>query len=154
MNTTKVEEHFRSRVPEGWFEGPVQVDVDEDEILCTGTLAPDASVDGFRESTRDERMAIAGEAEARFGRKVSWAVERDGAMVLFSHLKAPVMTRLNMGERKVLDTLIEGGVARNRSQALAWCVRLVARHEGAWLAELREALAGVEHVRREGPTLL
>jgi hypothetical protein len=65
-----------------------------------------------------------------------------------------VMTRLRLRERAVLDTLIEGGVARSRSEALAWCVKLVGRHESEWLADLREALSGVEHVRAEGPTLI
>jgi hypothetical protein len=42
-------------------------------------------------------------------------------------------------------------VARSRSEALAWCVRLVARHQGEWIDSLRQALAGVEKVRGEGP---
>jgi hypothetical protein len=47
----------------------------------------------------------------------------------------------------LLDTLIDGGVARSRSEALAWCVQLVGQHEADWLADLREALANVEAVR-------
>jgi hypothetical protein len=62
------------------------------------------------------------------------------------------MTRLRLRERAVLDTLIDAGVARSTSDALAWCVKLVARHQAEWLAELREALVGVERVRAEGPT--
>jgi hypothetical protein len=62
-----------------------------------------------------------------------------------------VMTRLRQPERRVLDTLVEGGVARSRSDALAWCVRLVGQHEDSWLAELRTALRRVEEVRSEGP---
>jgi hypothetical protein len=57
-----------------------------------------------------------------------------------------------MDERRVLDTLVEGGVARSRSHALAWCVRLVAQRQEEWLADLREALGQVEKVRDEGPT--
>jgi hypothetical protein len=61
------------------------------------------------------------------------------------------MTRLRMQERAVLDTLISGGVARSRSEALAWCVRLVAQHQGEWLGELESALAKVHEVRDQGP---
>ena len=56
-----------------------------------------------------------------------------------------------MEERQVLDTLIEGGVARSRSEALAWCVRLVAQHEADWIAELREASESIREVRERGP---
>jgi Arc/MetJ-type ribon-helix-helix transcriptional regulator len=56
-----------------------------------------------------------------------------------------------MSERKVLDTLVEAGVARSRSHALRWCVRLVADKQDEWLADLRKALEGVEAIRREGP---
>jgi hypothetical protein len=61
------------------------------------------------------------------------------------------MTRLRMPERRVLDTLVEAGVARSRSHALAWCVRLVAEKQDDWLKDLREALTNVEKVRGEGP---
>jgi hypothetical protein len=73
---------------------------------------------------------------------------------LFTTMSTPVMTRLRLRERVVLDTLIDAGVARSRSEALAWCVKLVARHEGEWLNELREALVSVARARNEGPTLL
>jgi hypothetical protein len=71
--------------------------------------------------------------------------------VTFTTLATPAMTRLRMAERKVLDTLVDAGVARSRSHALAWCVRLVADKQEDWLGELRTALEGVEAVRREGP---
>jgi hypothetical protein len=61
------------------------------------------------------------------------------------------MTRLRMPEREVLDTLVDAGVARSRSHALAWCVRLVAERQEDWLADLREALKQVQEVRKEGP---
>jgi len=51
----------------------------------------------------------------------------------------------------VLDTLIDAGVARSRSEALAWCVRLVGHHEADWIARLREAVATIEEARRSGP---
>ena len=96
-------------------------------------------------------IEVAGEAEHKFRRKVSWGVECDGERALFTHVAAPVMTRLRQPERQVLDTLIAGGVARSRSDALAWCVRLVGQHEGDWLAQLREAMTAVDDVRRQGP---
>jgi hypothetical protein len=62
------------------------------------------------------------------------------------------MTRLRQPERRVLDTLVEAGVARSRSDALAWCVKLVGANEAAWIDGLRDALQHVEKVRAEGPT--
>jgi hypothetical protein len=105
----------------------------------------------FREETRDTRIGIAREAEMRFDRKVSWGVVSEGRKVMFTTLSVPVMTRLRQAERRVLDTLIEAGVARSRSDALAWCVRLVGEHEDSWLSALRGALRQVEQVRAEGP---
>jgi hypothetical protein len=105
----------------------------------------------FREETRDARIEIAREAEHAFGRKVSWGVVCDGRKVMFTTLSVPVMTRLRQSERRVLDTLVDAGVARSRSDALAWCVRLVGEHEDSWLSDLREALRHVEQVRAEGP---
>jgi len=145
---------FAGKVPPAWFTGPVLVESDEDEILCVGPLAPDRGATEFREATRAERMAIAEEAEARFGRKVSWGVDHDGTTTLFTTLTIPTMTRLRLRERRVLDTLVDAGVARSRSDALAWCVRLVGRHQAEWLADLRDALVGVERIRSEGPTFL
>jgi hypothetical protein len=105
----------------------------------------------FREETRDARIEIAQEAEHTFGRKVSWGVVCDNHKVMFTTLSIPVMTRLRQSERRVLDTLVDAGVARSRSDALAWCVRLVGEHEDSWLSDLREALRHVEQVRAEGP---
>ena len=105
----------------------------------------------FREETRDERIEIAREAEHTFGRKLSWGVVCDNYKVMFTTLSIPVMTRLRQSERRVLDTLVDAGVARSRSDALAWCVKLVGEHEDSWLSDLREALRHVEQVRAEGP---
>jgi len=159
---------FTGRLPDGWFTVPPEVSVDRDEILVVGTLpepehAKDADADtrgaagaariqGFREDTRDQRMRVADEAEHRFGRKVAWGARCGEQGVVFTHLSVPVMTRLRMGERRVLDTLVDAGVARSRSDALAWCVRLVKEHEGEWIDQLRDALVHVEKVRAEGPT--
>jgi hypothetical protein len=149
-----IQQYFDDRVPKDWFAEPATVESDDDGIHCVGVLRPGVAIDEFRESSRPERMAIAGEAESRFGRKVSWGVERDGVTTMFTTQSTPVMTRLRLPERLVLDTLIDAGVARSRSDALAWCVRLVGRHQGEWLAELREALVSVEQARAGGPTLI
>lgn len=154
MITNDVRDFFDTKVPTPWFADRPTIEMDDEEILCVGVLPPDSTVESFREATRSQRMAIASEAEARFGRKVSWGVECDGLTTLFTTQSTPVMTRLRLRERGVLDTLIDAGVARSRSEALAWCVKLVARHQSEWLAELREALVGVEQVRAGGPTLI
>jgi hypothetical protein len=96
-------------------------------------------------------MRIADEAERRFGRKVSWGARCGDVRALFTTVSTPAMTRLRMPERTVLDTLVDAGVARSRSHALAWCVRLVADKQEEWLGDLRKALESVEAVRREGP---
>jgi hypothetical protein len=159
---------FAGRLPDDWFTGPVEVTADREEILVVGPLAepelpegstPDATeaarsarIDGFREDTRAHRIRIAQEAEHRFGRKVSWGARCGDLERLFTTLSVPAMTRLRMPERHVLDTLVEAGVARSRSHALAWCVRLVAERQEEWLGGLRDALAQVRKVRSEGPT--
>ncbi len=94
---------------------------------------------------------MAREAEHRFGKKVSWGAECGGERALFTRIAAPVMTRLRQPERQVLDTLIAAGVARSRSDALAWCVRLVQRHADDWLTELRDSLEDVRRVRAQVP---
>src|SRR5579872_1559471 len=114
-----IQEFFTERLPAGWFEGPAAVEVDDDEILCTGTLPAGASVEEFRERTRAQRMEVASEAERRFGRHVAWGVRDGERTVLFTSMSVPVMTRLRLRERSVLDTLVRGGVARSRSDALA-----------------------------------
>lgn len=166
MTQSTVVGWFAGRVPGDWFTGPPDVQVDREEVLVTGDLAePDvgsgdddarraarrARIQGYREDTRQARMRIADEAEARFGRKVSWAARCGDDEAVFTSVAAPVMTRLRMGERRTLDTLVDAGVARSRSEALAWCVRLVREHQGEWIDQLREALVHVEAVRAEGP---
>jgi hypothetical protein len=138
------------RLPEGWFEEPPEVETDDDEILIVG-VPGERDVQRFRADTREQRMRIAQEAERRFGRKVAWGVKADGQRTLFTTLSVPVMTRLRLPERQVLDTLVQAGVARSRSEALAWCVRLVGKHQSDWIRELREALVRVNELRRQGP---
>ena len=151
------------RLPDDWYDGEPEVTVDRDEIVVVGRLAlPDGAtaedtdaVDGriarFREDTRERRMRIAREAEQRYGRKVAWGVTCGDTRQVFTSLSVPVMTRLRQPDRLVLDTLVEAGVARSRSDALAWCVRLVGRHSEDWLTELRSAMEAVREVRRAGP---
>jgi hypothetical protein len=156
-------------VPDGWFTGPPQVVVDRDEILILGrlgepTLAEDATaadraaaeagrISQHREDTRDQRIKIAQQAEHRYRRKVAWGAACGGTEELFTNLSAPVMTRLRQPERQVLDILVDAGVARSRSDALAWCVRLVGEHSTDWLADLRGAMGAVDELRRRGPDL-
>jgi hypothetical protein len=165
--TTTAEAWLAGRLPEEWFTGPVEVRRDRDEIVIVGSLPepqlPDDADEAarevaargrttsFREDTRDKRIEIARELEHLSGKKVSWGVRVGDREVLFTHLAAPVMTRLRQPERQVLDTLVEAGVARSRADALAWCVRLVGERSEAWLGELRTAMKQVEEVRSKGP---
>jgi hypothetical protein len=151
---------FDRRLPDEWFEGALTILADRDEILVVGRLphahgtnggSCSANIDRFRERTREERIAIAADAEALFGRRLSWGAECDEVRRLFTGLSVPAMTRLRLPERVVLDTLIGAGVARSRSDALAWCVRLVAANQDAWLKQLRQALSRVENLRAGGP---
>ena len=128
------------------------------DVELAGGTAPEARaaarvarIDRFREETRDERVQVAREAERRFRRKVAWGARCGDETRVFTTLSLPVMTRLRMPERAILDTLVAGGVARSRSDALAWCVRLVGMHQGDWIHGLREALVKVDEVRKKGP---
>lgn len=155
------------RLPDGWFTGDPTVTVDREEITVVGRLPEtegeesEARASGraarFREETRSERMRIADEAEARYGRKVAWGVEIGAGdateRILFTNIAVPVMTRLRQPERQVLDTLVDAGVARSRSDALVWSVRLVGEHADEWLGRLREAMSTVDDLRAEGPKL-
>jgi hypothetical protein len=154
------------RLPDDWFTGEPAVTVDREEIIVTGELASPAEAGGaageaaaagrisrFREDTREARMQIADEAQARYGRKVAWGASIGETRVLFTHLAVPVMTRLRQDERRVLDTLVDAGVARSRSDALAWCVTLVGEHTDTWLADLRSAMSEVDKLRAQGPGL-
>jgi hypothetical protein len=164
---TTAEAWLAGRIPKDWFTGPVEVVRDRDELVIWGDLAaPELPADAddadravaaraatktFREDTREQRIEIARELEHLSGRKVSWGVRVGDEQFLFTHLAAPVMTRLRQPERKVLDTLVDAGVARSRADALAWCVKLVGEKSDTWLAELREAMEQVEKVRAKGP---
>ncbi|GAB2897515.1 hypothetical protein [Streptomyces mayteni] len=155
------------RLPEGWFTELAEITVDREEITVIGRitepeLAPgvpeaeyEAAIEGriteFRERTRMSRVEIAREANVRFRRQLSWGVRCGDDLTMFTHLSAPVMSRLRQSERMVLDTLIASGVARSRSDALSWCVRLVAQNTDEWLTDLRSSLIEVQRVREAGP---
>jgi hypothetical protein len=159
---------FAGRLPDDWFIEPPEVTTDRDEILVIGRLAEpeypkdaddsakaaarEARIQRFREETRAQRMQIADEAEQRTGRKVAWGARCGDERRVYTSLAVPVMTRLRLSERRVLDTLVGAGVARSRSDALAWCVRLVRDHEGEWIDQLRNALVAVHEARATGPT--
>jgi hypothetical protein len=165
VDRTEVAAWFAGRLPEGWFTGPVELVLDRDEITVVGTLPEPEAGEGdpaaaragrisrFREETREPRMAIADAAQERYGRSVAWGAACGDQREVFTNLSVPVMTRLRQAERLVLDTLVDAGVARSRSEALVWAVRLVGQHADEWLRELREAMASVEEVRARGPRL-
>ena len=155
---------FAGNLPDDWFTDPASIRFDRDEIFVTGTLATpkvdktadstvaaQARIDAFRESTREARIGIALRAQAQYLRQVSWAVTCGDQSRAYTVASVPVMTRLHMDERQVLDTLIDAGVARSRSEALAWSVRLVAENEAEWIDKLRSAMTEVEELRKEGP---
>lgn len=166
--TTTTEElraWFAGNLPDDWFSEPVSVVFDRDEIIVTGdiaapkiekgdnaTIANAARIQAFRENTREDRIAVASRAEQTFLRKVSWTVTCGDEAGDFTVANVPVMTRLGMEHRQLLDTLIDAGVARSRSEALAWTVQLVAENESEWLGKLREAMTEVEALRNEGPS--
>lgn len=158
---------FAGRLPSDLYTGAPTVTVDREEIVVIGEIdAPDlpegadaaateAAVAGritrFREETRGARMALADEAQARYQRSVAWGARIGDTEVVFTNMAVPVMTRLRQDERRVLDTLVDAGVARSRADALSWAVKLVGEHSQEWLAQLREAMTTVDDLRAKGP---
>jgi hypothetical protein len=163
VDRSEVAGWFAGRLPDDWFTAAPEITVDRDEIVVVGTLAEPEAGEGdvaaaragriarFREETREQRMAIADAAQERYGRSVAWGAVCGDVHEVFTNVSVPVMTRLRQPERLVLDTLVDAGVARSRSEALAWAVRLVGQHAEEWLSQLREAMASVEEVRARGP---
>ncbi len=145
--------------------------MDRDEILVIGILpvptnaptgsgvdgrdatqiAASARISGFREETRMARMKIAEAGQVHWQRHVSWGVRCDDVEMIFTNASIPVMTRLRFNDRQILDTLIDAGVARSRSEAMAWCVNQVGENQGAWIDRLRGAMSEVERIRADGP---
>src|SRR5258706_9827213 len=160
---------FTGRMPEEWLDGALDVRLDREEITVIVPIAVPQTTEGaseaelaaawegrsrrFREETRQHRIEIAREAEHTYGRKVSWGVRAAERVVMFTTFSVPVMTRLRQNERRVLDTLVDAGVARSRSDALAWCVRLVGDHTDEWLSGLRTAMSEGGKLRATGPDL-
>ena len=158
---------FAGRIPANWITQAPEVMVDREEILVIGRVqdvqmpqgtgddalaaARSGRIKEFRERTREERIAIANEAQQRFGRLVSWGARVGEHSELFTTLSVPVMTRLRIKERELLDALVDSGVARSRSHALAWCVKLVADHQGEWVTELKDTVRRLEELRATGP---
>ena len=170
-STTDVAAWLSGRLPDGWFAGAPEVTVDREEIVIVGELpaaggrvrrhrgrargraaAAAGRISRFRETTRDERIEIARQAEHRYGARSRGVRGSASTVELFTVASVPVMTRLRQPERIVLDTLVDSGVARSRSDALAWAVRLVGQHADEWLNELRAAMAKVDDLRAKGPT--
>ena len=130
---------FEARLPEPWRAAPPEITVDREEITVVLTVdAPEVGDDdpavvaqaiagrtaGFRDETRDARIAVAREAEHRFERKVAWGVRVGDTTTVFTHLAVPVMTRLRQRERLVLDTLASGLLAHLRPDDVADAVSL------------------------------
>jgi hypothetical protein len=153
------------RIPAEWGATVGEIQTDPQEILVTVKLRDVEGVEGdleaarlgriqqFRETTRDPRIQISQEAQHKFGRVVSWGAQCGEQKQLFTHLALPVMTRLRLPEREVLDALVDAGIARSRAHALAWCVALVRQHESEWFTDLKQAMEGVARVRSQGPLL-
>ncbi len=159
---------FAGRLPDDWFTGAPTVTVDRDEVIIVGELPPlteefadeaaraaaeAGRIARFREDTREQRIEIARQGQHRYGREISWGARLGSSEELFTTLSAPVMTRLRQPERQILDTLVDSGVARSRSDALVWAVRLVGENADAWLGDLRAAMQEVNRLRDQGPDL-
>ena len=157
-------EWFAGRLPD-WFDGDPTVVVDREEITVIGRLPePEAEqsearasgrASRFREETRQERMRIADEAQDKYGRKVSWGVEVGSRRVRRAN---PVHPHRGSGDDAPAAAGAPGArhprrrrVARSRSDALAWSVKLVGEHTDEWLTKLRDAMRNVDDLRSEGP---
>lgn len=165
----EIEAWFKGSLVDGWYVGEPDIEIDDYEVLVVGTLeagdlaaasdqkavAESARIDTFRRDTRERRIEIASRAEERLGRAVSWGAKVGDTTELFTTASVPFMTRLGMRHRRILDTLVDAGVARSRSEALAWCVELVGRNQEEWLTKLhRRARRGRPRPRAGAGDLL
>ena len=153
------------RMPKDWEVTVGDLQMDPQEVLVTLRLKDVENPEGdleaarigriqqFREDTRDARITISQEAQRKYGRILSWGAECGEVRQMFTHLALPVMTRLRIAKREVLDALVASGIARSRAHALAWCVALVRQHEAEWLKELKQAMESVARVRSQAPKL-
>lgn len=140
------------RLPGSWLAGPVEVELDREEALVVLPIGSEFDPARFRDATRAKRIELARQAEEAFGLKISWGVTKDGRRRLYTIVRSPVTTPLALPERQVLDGLVSAGVASDRSEAVAWCVRLVGQHEADWLRDLRDGVAAGPPVRH-GPAV-
>lgn len=154
-------------LPPDLYQGAPSIVVDRDEILVVGALdapevpddldaegtaaAEQARIARFREETRDRRIAVARQAEARYGRPISWGATAGATTERFTTVRAVIATRLGIDHRKALDDLVTAGIARHRGEALAWCVDLVQQNEEAWLSRLGHALKDVQQAAADAP---
>ena len=96
----KIAGWFAGRLPDGWFTGAPSVTTDDKQILVVGTLTEPALPEGasaelkagaeagrisrFRETTRQQRIWIAREAEHRFELPVTWGATAGGTTQTFT----------------------------------------------------------------------
>ena len=124
---------FAGRMPEHWFTGDPEVTVDREEITVVGRLP---EVDG----DSGETEAHASGRAARFREQT-----RAERMQIADEAEARYRRKVAWG--------VDAGVARSRSDALAWSVRLVGEHADEWLGKLRAAMREVDDLRAQGPSV-
>ena len=155
MNRQQLREWLNEHLNEIYPE-PVEASISDGELLIIGSMAVEGEsaeeeiinrIQQHREESRSQRMALARELEQLTGLAVAWGVRCGLVTSYFSSRRVPVMTRLGREEREVLDTLIRGGIARNRSQAVNWAIQAFARGRRDWLRQLREALNNLREVQ-------
>ena len=154
-------------LPPDLYRAAPSIDLDRDEILVVGDVgapevpegldaegvgaAEEARIARFREETREQRIAVAQQAERRYGRPISWGATSGSTTRRFTTVHARVGTRLGLEHRHLLDTLVRSGIAENRGHALAWCVDLVRQNEEEWLTRLQDAVTNLDATAAEGP---
>ena len=146
-DTATIQKWFDAHVDDEWGSEGIEIRADDYEILAVVSVStaeeelPDDDADKeiaikritrrFRSGIRQSRLSVAEEAQELFERKVSWGIQAGEDTYLFTHVTAPAMTRLRIAERRVLDTLVNAGVANSRGEALSWCVSFVSKNEKA-----------------------
>jgi hypothetical protein len=151
---SRLHDWLTQRLPSDWLSGPIEVDLDREEAQVVLPLAAGVDEGSFRAASREQRIQWAQQAEEAFGIKISWGIVAGGDRRLFTTVRAPLSVALALSERQVLDGLVDAGVAGNRAEAVAWCIRLVGRHESDWLRDLRDGVAAAPPGRRERPVAL
>lgn len=152
--TARLGAWFAERLPAEWLSGSAQIEVDREEAVVVLPLAERYESGEFRDATRGKRMQLAQQAEEAFGLKISWGTSKDGRRRLFTTVRTAVAVPLAMRERQILDGLVAAGVAADRTEAVAWCIRLVGHHESDWLRDLRDAVAAAPPGRRDRPVAI